>query len=295
MSAKSLVSAVKGGDIQLYSEKYNLLPAQTKTQLEALIKEEDARNVSEKTDFSKPEFNIDMDFQNIMQGLFSSNTAQKIEDMRNDNRLVPLTQDFNRKQAEIEKLDIEMIGLERKIMQEQQGRLSNSSIQAMIRDRNQAYQLDKIEKLSELRIIQGDIASVQADIDRDIRLLQYEDEQNKQKYSFLYEEYKTRRGEALTMQARAEDREFTVQMAEFEAMNRELAEERQRAFTMEMTKIDQEFQKSNVKPQYMTDRNGNLIAVIDGKAQNVMNSNGEVVAITREQDYTDTVMMYPEL
>ena len=207
-----------------------------------------------------------MDFDTLMTKMFAPNTAQKIEEMRNDNRLIPLTQQLNRKQAEIEALDVSMIGMQERIEREQAGRLSNSSIRAMVRDEQQAMQLEKIAMLSEYRIIQGDIASVQADIDRDIRLLEYEDAQEKQKYAMMYDEYKTRRGEMLTLKAREEDRDFQremtaeqrqfqVAMTEFEAMNKEMAEKRQQDFQKEILSINQQFTRENKEPKYMTDRN----------------------------------------
>lgn len=282
MSPKNVAEAVKMGKVHLYDEKYNLLPPQQRAEVERLVQMKDTLTAWEKTDFNSPEFQMNMDFDTLMTKMFAPNTAQKIEEMRNDNRLVPLTQQLNRKQAEIEALDVSMIGMQERIEREQAGRLPNSTIRKMIRDEQQALQLDKIAMLSEYRIIQGDIASVQADIDRDIRMLEYEDAQEKQKYAMLYDEYKTRRGEMLARTTRAEDRDFQremtaeqrqfqVAMAEFEAMQKELAEKRELWYKKELEEFNMKLAEESLAwGDYIDDGNGNLVYVKDGKQINVL-------------------------
>ena len=319
MSPKNVVEAVKMGKVHLYDEKYNLLPPQQRAEVERLVQMKDTLTAWEKTDFNSPEFQMNMDFDTLMTKMFAPNTAQRIEDMRNDDRLVPLTQQLNRKQAEIEALDVSMIGMQQRIEREQAGRLSNSSIRAMVRDEQQAMQLEKIAMLSEYRIIQGDIASVQADIDRDIRLLEYEDAQEKQKYAMMYDEYKTRRGEMLARTMRQEEREFQlgvrdedrqfqlgvrqeerefqremtaeqrqfqVAMAEFEVMQRELAEQREVWYKKELAQFNMKLAEESLSwGNYIDDGNGNLVYVKDGRQINVLTGLGKQISQEVTKDY----------
>jgi hypothetical protein len=74
-----------------------------------------------------------------------------------------------------------------------------------------------------------------------------------------------------------------------------MAVQKQQDFQREMLAINQKFTLDNKEPKYQTDREGNLLAIIDGKAQKVRDTEGNVVATTKTQDYADSVSYNSDL
>ena len=111
---------------------------------------------------------------------------------------------------------------------------------------------------------------MKSDVEREMKYVEFEEERAFQNYQIQLSQYNADRS-----------RMDAFAMAEFERKNNEIATQKQQEFTMKMKQIDQDFAMKNQKPQYMTDRDWNLIAVIDWQATPVRSTNWEVVGINR--------------
>ena len=313
MSNEDMYSAVKNGAVTIGSERYNMLSEAQRQSFESYKKVQDAGTMTptvkeEVFDGTTPENTVDFQtIESFIGNMFSNDLRTKLEEARNDSRVVDLSTQLNQKASELELFDIKNIKAYDKLEKE----LGNSGytpayINARVSDLQADNAIIRMSMVSEYNRVQWDLASIKDDIETDLEMYKLEDAQNKEKYSMLFSIYESRRGERLASEAieseraynkelTAEEREYQEQRDEFLEQNKILAEQRQQAFTKEMAAIQQEYTEKNQKPQYMTDKNGNLLAIQDGKATKVMDSAGQVVAITKEKDYTDSTSYNAEM
>ena len=314
MSNENMYTAVKNGEITMFSDRYNMLSEWQRQAFEQFkaIKEAPDSVVTEKSQVFNSELPENkVDFNNIetfISKMFSSDLRTQLERARNDPRVTDLTQQLNTKASELEKFDIETIKIRKEIERD----AAWSSIlpwvaRARISDEMASRSLERMSMVSSYNLVQGNLSSIKDDIETDLELFKYEDEQNKEKYQTLFSIYESRRWEQLASEAAESEREFeiaqTQEEREYEAkklefleQNKILAAESQRNFQREMDEIDKQFTLDNKKPdRYETDRNGNVVAVFGTESQIVRDSSGEVLAVKKEKDYTDSVQYNKEV
>lgn len=296
MSKEDMYSAVKNGEIKVGSDRYNMLSEGQRASFEEYKRLKDSptwipETKDEVFDGATPENTVDFsNIETFINKMFSSDLRTKLEEARNDDRVVNLSTQLNAKASEIENFDLEGIKENKRLEKE----LANAGrtpamIRAALLDNTANRSIARMSMVSEYNRLQWDLTSIKDDIESDLELFKYEDAQAKEKYSMLFSIYESRRAEGIARADKFEDREYEISKMEFLEKNKQIAVQQQQDFQKEILEINQEFERNNQKPQYMTDRNGNLIAVIDGKATTVRNTTGEVVGINRTKDYTDTV------
>ena len=114
----------------------------------------------------------------------------------------------------------------------------------MIQKEQRMLQKDFNTNLDQYNTALAEFSDMKSDIELQVADMKYENEIARQKYQIDLQQYNTDRS-----------RMDSFAMAKFEAQSKELATQKAQDFQREMTKIDQEFQKNNQKPQYMTDMN----------------------------------------
>lgn len=87
---------------------------------------------------------------------------------------------------------------------------------------------------------------------------------------------------------------FQLQIKDINQKFQSQREQTQREYDMFKTEDQRAYDQANKKWVYQTDRNGNLLYVIDGKATPVLNTNGTVVWITKEKWYSDSIQRNAE-
>lgn len=273
MSNESMYSAVKNGTVKVWSERYNMLSEAQRQSFEQFKAVKDApqgipTTKEEVFNPNTPENSVD--FSNIEQfanKMFSSDLRQELENMRNDDRVVNLSQELNAKASELEIFDIKGIKENDKLEKEMwDASFTPAYIRAKLRDNTANRAIERMSMVSEYNRVQGDLTSIKDDIESDIKMLEYEDQQAKDKYSFLFSVYESRRSEDMAAKSEQENREFEVAMIEFEEQNKQLATQRQQDFQLQMKQIDQEFQLKNQKPSYEIGRDGKMYAILDWQA-----------------------------
>jgi len=181
--------------------------------------------------------------------------------------------------TELKDLEDELQAIEDDVNAEYEGSgRSQSYVNAQISKRSREVEKDYNKVANRYQTSLATYSDMKSDIDRNLKFLEFENTQAKEQYQTALSLYQTERA-----------RMDTFAMAEFERKNAELATQKQQEFQKEILQIQQQFTKDNKSPTYQTDKNGNLLAIIDWVAQKVMDSNWEVVAITKEKWFTDSV------
>ena len=215
MSSQSMYSAVANGSVKVGSERYNMLPEAQRTAFEQYKMTKDAPSgiptVKEEA-FNPQSPENTVDFQNIesfIGKMFSGNLREKANEARNDNRVVDLSTKLNAQASDLEKFDLDGIKAGKRLQDDlgNEG-FSPAMIRAEVQDYNANRAIERMGKVSEYNRVQGDLQSIKDDIENDLELFKYEDQQAKEKYSMLFSIYESRRGEQRAEAGAAADREF---------------------------------------------------------------------------------------
>lgn len=313
LSNESMYSAVKSGAIKIWSERYNLLSEAQRQSFEQFKAAKDApagipTTKEEVFNPNTPENSVDFNnIENFANKMFNSDLRKQLDELRNDNRVVSLTQELNAKASELEIFDIEGIRENDNLEDELWNAwFSPAYIRAKLRDNSANRAIERMSKVSEYNRVQWDLQSIRDDIESDIRLFEYEDQQARDKYAFLFNAYESRRGEQRASEAleserefqrgiRAEDREFSRQqteeereyqreirlddqafefsMSEFEEANRQLATDRALQNSKELYKFQNEIEQGNVKWQWLNRSDWLYFAHDDGNIELKINGN----------------------
>ncbi len=291
VSNDKLYASVKTGDITVWDAKYNLLPETQRQSFEAFQRAKDAGNVPQTKEdlinFDSPQYKVDFtEIETLTSKLFSSDLRTKLEEARNDPRVVDLETQLNWKAVEIEKFDLATMKASRTLKDE----LGNAGytpayISATVRDDEEARRLERMEMMLEYNGIQANLSTIKSDIDSDIELYKYEDQLARDQYKTALEMYETRRSEQVQARSIEDQRAYESEQQAFLEKNKQLAEERQNAFQKELIKIDQDFEMKNQKPVYELGRDGKMYAILNGSATVVKSDIGEVMFWEEAEKY----------
>lgn len=289
MSNESMLAATKTGELVPWSSQYNLLSESQRQSFESYRAQAESDQIVKTTNFSTSEKVLSLDsVLSEVQKLYSSDLRTKSEQLFNSPAIVEVTGKLAAKKAEIEKFDIEMEDVEERMRKELSWNLP-AVINSAVRDEKNALVKDKRLLLAEYNASLGEYQTLKSDATQELEFYKYEDQQNKEIYNTALGLYESRRAEGLASQGAAVQREQEIEDMLFLQQNKQIAEDSQRAFQLQLKEIDQQYKLENKEPKYETDREGNLIAISNGVATKVRDASGEIIGIERTKDYTDTV------
>lgn len=316
LSNESMYSAVKSGAIKIWSERYNLLSEAQRQSFEQFKAAKDApagipTTKEEVFNPNTPENSVDFNnIENFANKMFNSDLRKQLDELRNDNRVVSLTQELNAKASELEIFDIEGIRENDNLEDELWNAwFSPAYIRAKLRDNSANRAIERMSKVSEYNRIQWDLQSIRDDIESDIRLFEYEDQQARDKYAFLFNAYESRRGEQRASEAleserefqrgiRAEDREFSRQQTEeereyqaqrdeFLEQNQIRAEQRQVTSQKDLAKFNQELKEKDMSwGDYIDDGEWNIVYVKNWKEISVLKWLWKTISVSEDVNYS---------
>ena len=283
MTNEQLQAEVNAWNIVPWSERFNLLPENQRLAFKQFQNVNESVNINEKTDFSSWDKAQSVnELVQGMQGLFSTDHRKKYKEMLNSPEFLSLNSKLSDKRAEISKFDIEMEDQEENIREEMAWNLP-WSINAAVRDANRDSVKEKRLLLAEYSALQGEFSNLKDNAELELEFVKYEDQQARQTYMTALGLYETRRKESLNATQTKEQRDFILQ-------TKVQAEERQRAFTLEMKEVDQRFKDKNQKGVYQTDREGNLLYLTNWEAVSVKTSDWEIVWTTQTKKYSENII-----
>ena len=211
MGNEDLEIAVKSGDVVVWSEKYNLLPAEKRASFEQYSKEKNASDLE--TEWPAKAVSFDDILQEQMT-IYSSNLREEYNNILSNPRIATTRQQLVDKAGEIEEKNIELENIAEKVKAE----LGSSlpwAINAVIRDEKNSLLQEKRILLAEQGALNAQLSDMKSDIETELKMIQYEDADKRQAYENALKIWQTNK-----------DQMTEVQKAEFEAENKRLAEER---------------------------------------------------------------------
>ncbi len=267
-----------------WSEQYNLLPPEKKSSFDAYLKEQEASNLSSKTDFTASEKVTDLTYlESQISKMYSSTARENYNKTLNSEQFITLSNQITQKKIELEKMDIEMEDLQEDLEKE----LAGTGLAASVRAKStQAYKTavkDKRLALAEYNAYIWQYQTLKSNAETELEIAMYEDGIAREQYQTELSLYETRRKEALSRWEELEDREFALK-------TQQQAEARQQAFTIEMKELDQRLKAENKSWTYQTDREWNLLYVVNGIATQVKNTDWTVVWVTQKKwEYSESI------
>ena len=299
-SPEALYQAHLNSDIVIWDDKYNQLPTETKQAFEQYKRTQDILQTKEELAYS-----LQNDMLKIIQAsALATPPVYAGASLKDEYDRLTSWPEITSKRTELEGLSNELWTLkndieniEDDVIAEYEG---SGRSEAFVYAKIQEAQRLKTKEYNNLSVqYQNGLASysdMKADIDREMEYIEIEEWREFQLYQTQLSQYNADRSRADTYslyamweQSKLDDRAYAEERAAFEQKNQELAVQKQNEFQKEILKINQDFAIAQKEPTYMTDRDGNLIAVTKWGAEKVMDSAGEVVAITKTKDYTDNV------
>ena len=276
LSPEQLYREISKGNITEWWEVFNWLSETQRFEYNEYKKKQTTKNIV------APFKETTLDFNNILSWIseiFETNTKQKYNELMNSGQMSKLVQEREDKVLEIKALDQEIEDLydEDKTDVFFKG-LPKHLIEAKRSKLAEAQYNKKETLIAEYDSKTNEISSLKEDIDREMQFDILDSQNKKDAYMTALNLYQTERA-----------RMDSFAIAEFEANSKLLAEETEREFKRELLDREEQFARENKKGIYQTDRNWDLLYIVDWVAETVKNNDWTVVWITREEEYTDTV------
>lgn len=277
---EQIENAVFNSDIVVWDSNWNKLPPETKSAYYAYEKQVRAWESAEQLDKSlqnDADKIVNTDPTKSLGTVYSLDVAKERETLQNSPEITAQRTQVSTQANQVKDLKRQLDSVEDDIRAEYgwKGKSKlyiNGKIVEAQRQLSKQYNTALDEYNTSLAVY----SDMKADIELQIGDLKYQNEIDAKNYQTQLQAFQYN-----------QSRMDTFAMAEFQAKNKQLAEQQQRDFTREMKAIDQKFQEDNEKPEYRTDANGNILAIINGVATKVRDSTGKLVATTKTQDYTD--------
>lgn len=279
----ALLQEYKSWNIVPWSEQYNLLPEPQRKAFENYLKIDQARNIWDEKAY-KEQFATDnnkiISLQDIIKEyntLFSSDYRKKSEELLNSQDIKGKAQELEDAQTEINGLS-KSIKSEAKRIRESMKWAPESFIQARIADATDELE----ESLTNANITyQTKLATYQSlreNAKTELEIYKYEDTINRENYKLALNMYETKRQEL------RQD-----ELIELEEQSKIQAEKRQQDWQLALIENERKYEAENKKGVYQTDKDWNLLYIIDWQANTVKWADWKVVWITRVEEYSDTV------
>jgi len=305
MSNEDLYNQVQGGNLVIWSNQYNLLPEEQRKNFENFKNLKDTALSFEKTDLSGTNNVLSMDsFLSEIKTIFNSNLRNTANDLLNNNAEINSRRNnAENLERQIYAIDDDLKALAKDIWKSMPG-TPQSLVNAEISQKQESLINKRNSLLRELQIETASIQNIKDDLKYEIELMKYDDAREKENFQLALNMYNTERS-----------RMDQFAMLDFQEKSKQMAEQRQQMFQLQIKDIDQKFQtqreqtqreyemfktedqrayeQANKKWVYQTDRNGNLLYVIDGTATPVLNTEGNIVSVTKEKWYSDVLKDSP--
>jgi len=195
MSNDDMFSAYTLWEVTPWSDRYNLLPPEKKASFDAFLKQKEAANITEKTDYTASNNATDFtSLQSEVPKMFNSTVRENYQKALNSPKLLELNEKAANKQLELDKLDIEMETLQEDMEKQLAGNLT-WSIRAEVRQSYNEKIREKRLKLAEYNSFASQINSIKSQAETELKLSQYEDGIAREEYQTALGLYETRRKE----------------------------------------------------------------------------------------------------
>ena len=213
--------------------------------------------------------------------LVSVDLRTRISDMYKDPAYIAKREELQAKWAEISDLNTRIMWVKEDIEKSLKKRwikLVWSELSNYISDRTRDLNIEKVALSWEFSAINSVFSDMKNDINQEIELVKYEDAINQKQYQMDLAQYNTDRA-----------RMDKFELLAFEEKSQILAEERQKDWQLKLLENERKYEAQNKKGVYQTDRDWNLLYIVDWVAEQVKQNDWSVVWMTRTEDYTDVV------
>ena len=276
-SPEELYESVKRSEVIVWSDKYNMLPAETRQRFEAYSKQKQITATPQENKDS-----LSNDISIISNGIsapsfFSVDLVEEYKKIDNNPEILRLQTELEPLNAELQNLNDEMEYIEQDIIKSAWD-TPISLLRAEIGNAKRELRREYNQKLNTYNAKLATLSNLREEADRKFEILKLQNEQSYQNYTIRLNQYNRER-----------DRMDRFDIMKFQEQSELQAEQRQREFQLWLIEIEQKYKEMNKKPQYMTDRSGNLVAVYGSTSEVVRSASGEVLGIDKQENYTDTV------
>lgn len=315
LSKEQLYTEYENWNIVIWSQQYNLLPAETKNRLEEFKKLQDAINTWD-TKKQEERFIIDNekilslnDIVSELKELFTSDLRAKSEEILNNPNIVSKRQEIEDKQWEINNIDKSIKDTEKRIRKEFAWS-PESFIQAMLWDELDGLYNTREYLINDYNSKLSTYQSLKEDAQNELELYKYEDAQNKQIYQTALWLYEQRRQEVVKMQEtlrlemRADEKEakmleYQQAMQDFEEESKIMAEQRALQSQKELMEFQYKLKAWEISGKWLERQDWLYFVEDNGKATLVVNwwlnttSDGWLQIISRDANW-DYYMEYKD-
>lgn len=302
MDNESLYNEYLAGNIVPGSDKYNLLPEEQRKSFESWKSEKETALVLEKSNFDGINNNV-LNFDDMLasvQTFFAGDLKSKYEDLVNSPDIKNAENKIFDYQRQIEEVDEQIKKMEKELPKMMPG-TPDWLVAAELETKAEAFIDKKNRLLREMGIETARVQNMKDDAKYQIELAKYDDNRNKEAFMLTLNQYNTERSrmdqfkilefqEQSKIQAENRAREFQLKMQDIQ--QRFQIEQTAEARKYESGKITEarEYEAKNQKWVYQTDRDWNLLYLVNWVAEKVLDSSGEIVGITKEKWYSDSII-----
>lgn len=283
MSNEQMFSETKNWNLVVWSEQYKLLPPEQRANFEQYRTQNQAiTNVDPKA--TQKQFDIDnnttLSLQSLvwdMQKLYSNDLKTKYNELLNSDEINNEAKWLENLQNDISSVDAELEKIEDDVRKEYPT-LEESKQNAIIRDRRKNIIREKNSLVNQYNSKLWTYRTLKDNAAQELEFFKWEDQQQKAIYDKSLALYTTER-----------DRMDKWAMIDFEEQSKVRAEERQNSFREKLIEDQRVYDTENKKWVYQTDRDWNLLFIVNWVAEEVKLNDWSVVWITKTEQYTDTV------
>lgn len=280
LNNEDMYAAYQKGEVVPWSEQYNLLPDAQRARFDAFLSEKNAVNVVKKTDYSTSDKVTDMTkLESAIPQMFSSNVRTKYEEKLNNPRIKELSSELTQNKVEIDDIDDSIADLEEEVERQAWPWALTTQLNSRYKQEYKFLMKKKRLLLRERQISLWEYQSLKSDAETELKISMYEDGIAREQYQTELSLYNQKRARWEEI----EDRDFKIK-------TQIQAEERQRNFTIEMKELDQKLKEQNKTWTYSTDRDWNMLYVVNGKAEKVRDADWKVVWVTQKKnEYSESI------
>lgn len=237
MSNDDMFAAYEKWEVVPWSEQYNKLPEQQRVRFEQYLNRKRAVNSSKRTDFTSSNNVLDMsELESAVPRMFSSNVRKNYEQALNNPQINSLRNELSNNQSQIDDIDDKLENLQDEIEERAWKWALISQLSSRYRKEYRELIRTKNTLLRQRQITVWEYQSLKSDAETQLKISMYEDGIAREQYNTELSLYETRRQEQFQLWLRRleraetlEDRDLAIKLqkeqSEFEAKNREVAEQ----------------------------------------------------------------------
>lgn len=272
-SESQLKDALINKDIVIGSKQYNLLPSETKAKISSL---NNIITSTQKSDFTIDNNNI-LSLSNIEQmisGIYSFDLRKKYEEAKNNPALTSARNELEGIQNQISKQDDLIDNIEDDVKAEMP-HATKSMIAAVVAERSKKFVRTKNSLVNQYNAKLATYQDMKSDLDMELKVAQFEDEQNKAKFQTALNIYQNERSRMDAQEAIA-----------FKAENDRLAAEQDFIYKTTLEEYKAKLSIEAKWGDYIDDGKGNMVYVKNGRVETVLQWLWKNVSTWATNEYT---------